>query len=724
MISAIIGRIRGVSLNFPKIVAFLSVFFGIFTYAVLVNRSYLDNSYKYLLILINIDAILFLVLVVIVSRKLVDLWAARKRGLAGSRIHVKLVVFFSVLAIVPAIILAVFSTYFFNLGLQSWFSDRVETALTRSTAVADAYLFEHQKLIRAQVVSLAESLRPEASHLLKDRTRLSEVLDALISQYSLPEAIIIDARNNQVLARSKLTFTLEFELIPDWAFARSLDEGGIVMTNEAQDRVRALAPLDPMQGIFLYVGRFVDPVVLNHKANVDKAVAEYQILKGKRSSIEIQFSIIFIMISLLLLLVSIWIGLTFATQLSRPIRRLIVASERIRSGDLSTRIDEEQGEEELAFLVKSFNRMAGQLEKQRGELVTINKLIDERRQFIETVMAGVSAGVVGLDAAGRINLANQSASRLLGVALHANYGKIFSEIVPEFREWIERARLRTSDMIEAHVTRKQEAYVQTLVFKIVPESSSDSILGYVITFDDITELMSAQRKAAWSDVARRIAHEIKNPLTPIQLSAERLKRKYINEIKTDPQIFQACTETIVRQVEDIGRMVDEFSAFARMPEPVMKAEDLRDICEKTVFLQKSAHRDIVFEYTPPEEAIVTYCDRRLLTQALINILQNAIDAIEAKTVEASHHRGWIRLSITQKPVLGLVVEDNGVGLPLHDRERLTEPYVTTRTKGTGLGLAIVKKIMEDHQGTVALADREEGGARVSLTFGSYRADVT
>jgi two-component system nitrogen regulation sensor histidine kinase NtrY len=424
-------------------------------------------------------------------------------------------------------------------------------------------------------------------------------------------------------------------------------------------------------------------------------------------------------VALLLLVVAVWVGLNFATQIVRPIGGLVTAAERVRGGDLSARVPEAGANDEFASLSRAFNRMTNQLESQQRELVEANRQLDFRRRFTETVLAGVSAGVIGLDDFGHINLPNRSASVLLGTDLDLLIGHPLAEAVPEMAPLLEEAMRRPDRLAQGQIRIFTRGRPSTLLVRITVEADKRETRGFVVTFDDITELLSAQRKAAWADVARRIAHEMKNPLTPIQLSAERLKRKYLSQIQTDRETFEICTDTIIRQVGDIGRMVDEFSSFARMPTPVMRQENLLEITRQAVFLQRTAHSDITFEADLPTEPVIMACDGRLISQALINLLQNAVDAIHARQVaaESAPAAGWIRVRLyTRGGRTALDVEDNGKGLPKDSRETLTEPYVTTRTKGTGLGLAIVKKIMEDHAGELLLDDLESGGARVSLIF--------
>jgi two-component system nitrogen regulation sensor histidine kinase NtrY len=424
-------------------------------------------------------------------------------------------------------------------------------------------------------------------------------------------------------------------------------------------------------------------------------------------------------VSLVILLSAIWLGLWAANRLVRPISSLIGAAERVSEGDLKAQVEVERSDDEVGLLGRAFNRMTGQLDAQRTALVSANRQNDERRRFTEAVLAGVSAGVIGLDRDGAITIVNRAAARLLGAAPEEIEGRRYSDAVPELAALIGRAISEPVGRSSGEVTVKRGTTSRVLSVQVSSERGADGS-GFVATFDDITDLVSAQRTAAWADIARRIAHEIKNPLTPIQLSAERLKRKYASEISTDPEVFAQCTDTIIRQVGDIGRMVDEFSSFARMPTPVMRRENAQELIQQAVFLQRVAHPQITFETRAPKEPVYLECDGRLVAQALTNVLKNAGEAVGARIAkgdDATPGRIVIALEPGDNSIV-FRVTDNGVGLPHEHRDRLTEPYVTTRAKGTGLGLAIVRKVIEDHGGEIVLQDAGENqhGAEIVLTF--------
>ncbi|KAA0683965.1 PAS domain-containing sensor histidine kinase [Roseomonas genomospecies 6] len=698
---------------------------GFATYTALTESApFGETNPRTVTLLLTLDLALLLLLGVLIARRIVYLWIGRRRGLAGSQMHVRLVAVFSLLAIAPAIIMAIFSTVFFYVGVQSWFSERVRTAVNESLAVASAYLHEHQQNIRADALAMANDLNQEAARLASDPERFEQVVATQAMLRALSEAIVFNGTTGAIVARSGYTFALEFDPIPDDKLATARHGEVAMIVSENDDRVRALVRLDRFADTYLYVGRMVEPRVLSHMASAEGAVREFGALESQRGSLQITFTLIFLVVALLLLLAAVWAGLIFATRLARPISALIGAAERVRAGDLTVRVTEPPGEDELGLLSRAFNRMTTEIESQRHELLSANRLIDERRRFTETVLGGVSAGVIGLNAEGRITLPNFSAARLLGVDdAESMIGVKLADLSPEMGELLAHAPGRPGRVVQDQIQiRRPGTTPLTLLVRISTEGrGSGEIRGYVVTFDDITELVSAQRKAAWADVARRIAHEIKNPLTPIQLSAERLRRKYLKEITSDTEVFTMCTDTIVRQVDDIRRMVDEFSAFARMPQPVMKPCNLNDLVRQAVFLQSSAHAGkIKFEMELPPGPLTVPCDSRQISQALTNLLQNAADAIEGRppaTDGAELPPGHVSIRIqADAERIAMIVEDNGKGLPTEERDRLTEPYVTTRAKGTGLGLAIVKKIMEDHGGVLTLEDRESGGARVGLVI--------
>jgi len=691
-----------------------AVMAGTATYAALTANAPFGDVHT-IYVLLDIDLILFLLLGLIVARRIVSLWVQRRLGTAGARLHVKFVTWFSIVAVVPAILVALFSIGFFYLGVESWFSERVRTAVDESVVVASAYLEEHKQAIRGDVLAMANDLNSvpvgtqEFELILRQQALLRNLSDAMVFDGLL-----------RVRASTGITFALGLDLPPIGAVDAARRSGGEVqvMTSDGQDRVTALVKLQG--GFFLYVARPIDPRVLAHISVAKQAAANYTQAETSQSSLQIQIWLMFIVVALLLLLAAVWLGLHFAKQLVQPVSALIEAAEQVRAGDLSTRVKEPDAADELSILSRTFNRMTSQLGSQRAELIEANRLLDRRRRFTETVLAGVSAGVIGLDPDGNITLANRTAAEFLGGEPALLAGRPLAEILPELLPILDQLEPAQTKLVQSQFELRRPGLTQrTLLVRIAAEQQGKQVRGYVATFDDVTELLQAQRKAAWADVARRIAHEIKNPLTPIQLSAERLKRKYLKQIHVDPDTFVTCTDTIVRQVGDIGRMVDEFSAFARMPQPVMRSESLGELVAQAVFLQRQAHTDIQFEAAKPSIPLIVECDGRQITQALTNLLQNAIDGIQGRVADAGAPlaKGRIVVSlIAESGRASIIVADNGRGLPVEERDRLTEPYVTTRAKGTGLGLAIVKKIMEDHGGSLDMQDNPGGGARVVLSI--------
>ena len=714
------GRI-GLWRKFVIALAIAALASGIATYLAVTGAPPFGPDPAAVLSLLTLDLVLLLVLASLVTKRLVAVWAERRRGLAGSRLQVRLVGLFSLIAVLPTIIVAVFSYLFFSFGVEAWFSEKVRTAISESVAVADAYLKEHVQTIRADAMTMAADLNRNASALQLNPQYLAPILTAQAAMRGLTEAAILDRRGTMV-ARTGLVFALGFEDISKDALRRAGQGEVVIITEDQDERVRALVRLDEFSDLFLYVGRFIEPRVLAHRNETKLAAAQYERLEDQRSGFQITFAMIFIVVAMLFLAAAVAIGIHFAAQLADPISGLVAAAERVRAGDLAARVPEGKKDDELASLSRAFNRMTYQIQSQQRELIEANRQLDDRRRFTEAVLTGVSAGVIGLDRAGRVNLPNRSASALLGVDLDLSIGEDLAEVAPEMAGLLEEAARRPDRLAQAQVQIAGVNSARTLLVRIAAEHDDGNIAGFVVTFDDVTELLSAQRKAAWADIARRIAHEIKNPLTPIQLAAERLRRKYTKDIKRDAETFRACTDTIVRHVEDIGRMVDEFSAFARMPAPSLKPEDLVGIVEQAVFLQRAARPEIAFETRFVRRPIPLHCDARLVGQAVINIVKNAIEAIEARVAEGGPNPpGRLIVEVRDEGgEIAVIVEDNGKGLPGYGRERLTEPYVTTRTKGTGLGLAIVKKIMEDHQGELVLEDAEPNGARVKLVFAADR----
>ena len=688
---------------------------GLVTFAAITGAGTFGLPPGSILVLVNINLALLLVLGAVLAARVVRVWLERRRGIAGSRLHVRLVLLFGLVAVLPTIIITAFSAVFFNRGLESWFSERVRTALEESLAASRVYLREHEQALRAEALAMATELARAGPLLLAQGPRLLQaLLERQAALRGLTEAVVFDGTTGQVLASGGLLSPQPGEVLPSWAIAFARTGEVALLPTEEWGRVRALVDLDLPGDPFLLIGRPVDAGVLAHVARTEQAVAQYREAEASRSRLQITFALVYAVVALVILFGAVLIGLLIAGRIARPLAGLVSAAERVRSGDLAVRVTERSADDEIGVLSRAFNRMLSQLEANRAELMDAYRQIDERRRFTEGVLEGVSAGVIGLDAAGRIDLPNRSASELLGLDLMVRHGAPLAEVVPEFAPLLEAAAADWNRAVQGEVRIATPAGRRHLLVRIAPETAGGELRGFVVTFDDVTALVAAQRQAAWADVARRIAHEIKNPLTPIQLSAERLRRKYRAQIVSDPETFETCTETIIRQVGDIGRMVDEFSAFARMPQPVLRLESVQEVVREAVFLQRQSHPEIAYVLAIPDNLPPIPMDRRLIGQALTNLLANAADAIAARP-----GAGRVVIEVGVKGnTLEISVEDDGEGLPQEGRESLTEPYVTRKSKGTGLGLAIVKKIMEDHGGRLLLADRADGstGARVTLVL--------
>jgi two-component system, NtrC family, nitrogen regulation sensor histidine kinase NtrY len=701
-----------------------SVMCVVATYIALTRQPFFGNDPTAILVLLILDLVFLIGLGTLVAQRTLSIWVKRRRNQAGSRLHVRMVSVFALMAAAPALIVAMFAGIFFYFGVEAWFSHHVKTSLDESLEVAQAYLEEHKQVLRADALAMGNDLNRQALLLSENPVRFAQIVSTQAYLRNLTEVIVFDG-SGKILARSGLSFALSLEPITNEMIQHAQKGDVVMLVNDNDDRVRALVRLDNFVDTYLFVGRPVEAKVLAHMETTQKAVSEYKQLEGKRFGLQMAITLIFVVVASLLLLASVWFGMNFATRLVVPISNLIGATDRVRSGDLTARVVQAtgEGEDELEQLGRAFNRMASQLETQRSELVEANRQLDLRRRFTETVLSGVSAGVIGLDSEGRINLMNAPAAAFFDIEdANAVQGQPLSVISPEIQGLITSPPPGKPG--EHHIEIRRPGHtVRTLLVRLSSEQTETDGRGYVVTFDDVSDLITAQRKAAWSDIARRIAHEIKNPLTPIQLSAERLKRKYAAEIQTDPEVFQTCTDTIVRHVDDIGRMVDEFSAFARMPTPVMKEHELKELCRQTVFLQTSSRGDIRYIQELPPQPCLADCDARQIAQALTNLLKNAAEAIDARPAPlvGMLFPGEVKIKLTHTDTrIILAVEDNGKGLPVEERNTLTEPYVTTRNKGTGLGLAIVKKIMEDHNGELVLGDRPGGGAIVSLIWPKKR----
>jgi two-component system nitrogen regulation sensor histidine kinase NtrY len=695
------------------LIASLALLLGIITFGILAGRVKLGVYSNAAITLTVADFAALLLLIIVLVGRVTRVVLEHRRGAAGARLHVRLVFLFGGVAAVPAILVAIFATVFFNIGIQAWFDQRVQSALDESDQVAQGYLQEHTNDIKLDALAIANELAQNGPIFFGNPNAFASFLVTQTDERGLTQAAIFDPVTGQVVVSVGLLAGLGITVPSASAIAAARD-GQVVVTSPPDSTLeRAVIQLDSTPPAMLLIERPIDPAILQHVQKTEAAVAAYQALSKNRAQLEILFALVFATVALLVLSAAVLIGLVIANQIARPIGHLMRAAERVRAGDLDVRVPENKTGDEVAGLSRAFNRMTGQLAAQRTELMAAYSQLDERRRFTETVLAGVSAGVIGLDGKGRIELPNRAAAELLGMDLLDRAGEPLAVVAPEFAPLIAAVMAAPERPATAEIEHGPAMGKRVLLVRIGAEMKASVPDGFIVTFDDVTELLSAQRKAAWADVARRIAHEIKNPLTPIQLSAERLKRRFARDITSDLEGFIQCADTIVRHVGDIGRMVDEFSTFARMPAPVMKTESLERIVREAMVLQRVSQPQIDWDVQIEKPGLQAICDRRLIGQALTNLLQNAADAV-AMRPGASH----VTLRLGERGGQAVMsVTDDGIGLPETDRTKLAEPYVTHKPKGTGLGLAIVRKIMEDHAGGLELCEAPGGqGAMVSLVL--------
>ncbi|WP_178130544.1 PAS domain-containing sensor histidine kinase [Reyranella sp. CPCC 100927] len=697
----------------------LAIVAGALTYAALVGGlPQRFASRHFIRALFAVDFAIVVAMASVVTARLSRSFVERRRGVAGARLHLRLVLFFGLLAVVPTFVVAMVSGYWLSVSIRETLSTPLEQGLDSAQQLVEPVV----AIVMTDVDEVSKALQAIGQETLSDPEKAMQFVARAAANPARLEITIVDVDGKLVassLARGQDDHDIT---LPPLEVLRSAAKiaGPVVSSRPPDDTYYIVLHLFSEGRLFLVARYNMEPKFWYHSQRIERARKFYSQVDVNINAIQFRGFAVYAVIALLMLLAGVWLAVTFASRLTVPIAGLMSAAESVRKGDLSARVAETPTDDELGRLVRAFNRMTTQIDEQRRELIDTNNQLDERRQLTEAILAGVSAGVLSVDMEGRIERANRSAIELLNMSTEEIEGHAIADILPELDSLLDQVRSRPDRQPQGQVEIVRDGQMRTLHVRIAAEQSGTTSRGFVVTFDDVSDLMSAQRMAAWADVARRIAHEIKNPLTPIQLSAERLKRRYLRQIAEDPETFTTCTDTIIRQVGDIGRMVDEFSSFARMPRATLADEDLKEICQQALFLQRNAQPQITFESTLPETALPWRVDRRQIGQALTNLLKNAGEAIEGRDPPPDGAKlppGRIALSLQEDArAVRVVIEDNGRGLPKSERARLTEPYVTTRTKGTGLGLAIVKKIMEEHGGLLILEDREGGGARISLVF--------
>jgi len=709
---------RGEARVLGPIAVALALLSAFATFIVLADLTPLLPTHNVVVTLLLVNAATVVLLLGVIVREVWQVVQARRNGRAGARLHVRIVGLFSIIAAAPAILVAIVASVTLDRGLDRLFSTRTRAAIENSLIVGDAYLRESAQIVRSDIMVMAFDMARAEPVFKDDKEKLRQFLTFQASVRGLATAIVLD-KDLKVVGHADLKVNQTFAIPPREALPNiSIKEPQVVLLPDT-NYVAAIVKVDKYDDYYLYVTRLLDPRVVPQLQAMRESAQEYAQLEARRLGVQVAFGLMYTVIALIVLLSAVWIGLNFANRLVAPIRRLIGAANLVSTGNLYVRVPVRQSEGDLANLGETFNRMTAELRTQRDDIMRARDVIDSRRRFTEAVLAGASAGVIGVDGDGRVSILNRSAEKLIGRSEAEALGKPLTDVLPELAEIMAAARAGGRGQDQITVTRKGRE--RNLSVRVTGEPSAAADRGYVITLDDITELVAAQRTSAWADVARRIAHEIKNPLTPIQLSAERLRRKYGKVIADDREVFEQCTETIVRQVDDIKRMVDEFSRFARMPKPVMAADDIADTVRQAVFLMRVGHADIDIDAEIAADPMPARFDRRLISQALTNLIKNATEAIAA-VPPADLGKGAIKIfAYGDGDDIVIDVVDNGVGLPREKRSRLLEPYVTTREKGTGLGLAIVGRIVEEHGGQIELRDASERvpgqrGALVRIRF--------
>jgi two-component system nitrogen regulation sensor histidine kinase NtrY len=673
-----------------------------------------SNGLRLVLLL---DMIYVLMVAGLVMQRVARMVAARRSRSAGSRLHLRLTGVFALMALLPTITVAVFATLSVNMGLEAWFSDRVGRVVDSSVAAAQAYEEEHRRDLETDIRVLARVINAtkRAAVFMTD----GDIRQVLSSgqreiQRGLREAFVIDSAG-EIRARGERSYLFDYERPTAAQIAQAQAEGVVVIRDWENNEFRALMPLEAFPDRLLYVSRTVDGAILNLLDETKETANFYKQRESERGRVLFEFGLLYLGFAVILILAAIWLGMWFAERLSQPVGRLTSAAQRVGEGDLDTQVREEEGDDEIAQLSTYFNQMTRQLKGQREALLTNTQQIERRRRLFDSVLGSVSSGVVGLDAEGRVTFVNRAAERLLDWS-EEQQSLALNAVVPEFGALFDRLRTVPGGFVQEEIKVMRGTRQENLLVRMSTRISEDGMReGYVVAFDDVTDLVSAQRMAAWGDVARRIAHEIKNPLTPIQLSAERIKRKFARQLPPEEALsLEQLTDVVVRQTNDLRRIVDEFSKFARMPEPVTQQESLSEVLRGVVLLQESGQPDVLFDLRLAAAPLRADIDAAMIGQALTNLVKNAGEAIETLQEKGAPegHRPMIRIESAIEDDRAVIrISDNGIGLP-QDRARLFEPYVTTRDKGTGLGLPIVKKIIEEHGGTLVLEDAEpfEAGA--------------
>ena len=708
-------------LALPGILAILGALFTAgASFAILVGATPIAPDGTITLVLIAANALFILMLMALIGREIHRILLARRIGKAASRLHVRIVTMFALVAAIPAIMVAIVASITLNVGLDRWFEIRTKTIINSSLSIADAYVQENARNLQGTTLSMAYDLDSARTLYGLDRTGFLDLLNKEAVGRGLAHAALVRSDGSFVMsAQTSADFAMPEP--PEGAIQEAESGPPLLIEPRTRNIMGAIVKLRELEGLFLYTIRVIDPEVIKAREIVRANVDEYRGLESNRRPSQIAFALPYLSMTLIIILSAVWTGIAVADRLVRPIRQLIGAADEVATGNLDVSVPVRPSDGDVASLGATFNNMLLELKSQRNELLTAKDQIDERRRFSEAVLEGVTAGVIGVDAEGIVTIVNRSAEIMLAIDAETATGQNLSVLLPLVGRAFEIGRKSEKPVYREQVTFYRSGAERTFNIQVTmeEEDNEDASKSYVVTVDDITDLVTAQRSSAWADVARRIAHEIKNPLTPIQLSAERIKRRYGKVITEDREVFDQCTDTIIRQVGDIGRMVDEFSSFARMPKPDMKQLDLREPLREASFLVEVSRPDIRFERQFGNEPLPGTFDTRLLSQAFGNVIKNASEAMEGVEREDGSSGVIMIRAVREGDIIRVDVIDNGKGLPREHRQRLLEPYMTTRDKGTGLGLAIVKKIVEDHGGRLELHDAPQefhGGRGAMVTI--------
>lgn len=715
-----------VSIKVGAVTVVLALASALTTFLVVTGHTVIVPTNEVVIAVLAVNAILCLVLFALIVREIWPLWTAHRKGQAAARLHGRIITMFSLVAAIPAIVVAIASALTLSGGLDRWFSERTKAIIENASLVGRAYLNEHANKLAGDTLAMAADLSAQQSLLGAEPQRFNLFLSNQANLRGLPVAYVL-RKDRSVVQKAETGFATELPLPPAEVVDQAAEGQPVILTpggGTTGGMIGAVVSVPGSSDLILYVARGIDRRVLEYLAQAEAAAADYQIAEIRRAGVQLAFALMYSGVALILLLSAIWFGIAFANRLVAPIRRLIGAADQVARGNYYVQVPVRPAEGDLAHLGQTFNGMTTALRQQRDEVMSANEQLDERRRFTEAVLAGITAGVIGLNPDFVVTIANRSAYLLLDLEEGGLIGQSLSTILPDIAPALAEAAQGNRRVVR-EITIEQHGRARVFSVRVTSEENPGQQHGYVVTLDDISDLVLAQRSAAWADVARRIAHEIKNPLTPIQLSAERLRRRYGNKLNDDRDVFDQCVDTIIRQVSDIGRMVDEFSSFARMPTAQIARDDLTDTIKQVIFLMRVGNPAIEITADLPAERLEADFDRRLLGQALTNVVKNATEAVGAVPGQAESGG---RIAVSAKQAMGqIVIEivDNGVGLPKEQRERLLEPYMTTREKGTGLGLAIVAKILEEIGGRVELLDAPavaEGGhgACVRLIFPQFK----